>query len=93
MKTEVYSWRVSTDIKTELEREARRRKTSLSGILDLAAREWLNKSGAENEGHEEQMRLQAAAFQCFGAFAGVDAQRSENARQEVRRRLRRRNDR
>ncbi len=88
MKTEVYSWRVSTEVKTELEREARRRKTSLSGILDLAAREWLNKSGAENEGDEEQMRLQTAALQCFGAFAGDDAYRSENARQEVRRRLR-----
>ncbi len=88
MKTEVYSWRVSTEVKTELEREARRRKTSLSGILDLAAREWLNKSGAENESAEDQMRLQAAAFKCFGAFAGGDADRSANARQEVRRRLR-----
>jgi hypothetical protein len=88
MKTEVYSWRVSTDVKTELEREARRRKTSLSGILDLAAREWLNKSSAENEGDEEQVRLQAAAFKCFGAFEGEDAYRAENARQEVRRRLR-----
>jgi hypothetical protein len=90
MKTEVYSWRVSTDIKTELEREARSRKTSLSGILDLAAREWLNKSSAENEGDQEQLRLQAAAFKCFGAFAGDDVYRSENARQELRRRLRQR---
>jgi hypothetical protein len=41
MKTEVYSWRVSPDIKTGLEREARRRKMSVSAVLDLAAREWL----------------------------------------------------
>jgi hypothetical protein len=75
-------------MKTELEREARRRKTSLSGLLDLAARELLNKSGAESDGDEEQMRLQAAAFKCFGAFSGRDAHRSENARQEVRRRVR-----
>lgn len=93
MRTEVYSWRVSTDLKTELEREARRRKISLSGILDVAAREWLNNSGAENEGNEEQIRLQTAAFKCFGAFAGHDAYRSENTRQEVRLRLRRHNGR
>ena len=43
MKTEVYSWRVSADLKTGLEREARRRKISLSAALDLAAQEWLNK--------------------------------------------------
>jgi hypothetical protein len=88
MKAAVYSWRVSTDMKSELEREARRRKTSIGGILDLAAREWLNKSGAENESDEEQMRLQAAASKCFGAFAGSDPGRSKNVRQEVRRRLR-----
>ncbi|HWD98530.1 MAG TPA: hypothetical protein VG345_05825 [Bryobacteraceae bacterium] len=38
MKTEVYSWRVSSDIKTALDREARRRKISVSAALDLAAR-------------------------------------------------------
>lgn len=90
MKTEVYSWRISADMKTELEREARRRKTSLSGILDLAAREWLNRSGGESHADEEQRRLHAAAFQCFGAFAGDDAHRSEKAREDVRRRVRRR---
>jgi hypothetical protein len=41
MKTEVYSWRVSTNVKAGLEREARRRKTSVSAILDMAAQEWL----------------------------------------------------
>ena len=43
MKTEVYSWRVATDIKTGLEREARRRRISLAAVLDLAAEEWLKK--------------------------------------------------
>jgi len=90
MKTEVYSWRVSTDVKTALEREAHRRKISLAAILDLAARELLNKSGAGNDGDQEQTRLQQAAVTCFGAFEGGDGRRSENARQGVRRRLRRR---
>ena len=93
MKSEVYSWRVSTDLKTGLEREARRRKISLSAVLDLAARDWLNKGGAEIEGDAEQLRLQEAASKCFGAFASGDADRSENARQAVRQRLRQRHDR
>lgn len=88
MKSEAYSWRVSTDMKTELEVEAHRRKISLAGLLDLAACELLSKSRPRSEDDEEQRRLQAAASKCFAAFAGHDAHRSENARKELRRRLR-----
>ncbi len=90
MKTEVYSWRVSTELKTGLERAARRRKTSLSAVLDLAAQEWLTRSGAANEDGAEQRRLQQAASPCLGAFASGEARRSETVRQTVRQRLRRR---
>ena len=93
MKNEVYSWRVSTDLKTGLECEAHRRKLSLSAVLDLAARDWLNKSGTEIEGDEEQPRLQKAASKCFGALASGNAHRSENAHQAMRQLLRRRYDR
>jgi hypothetical protein len=93
MKNEVYSWRVSTDLKTGLEREARRRKISLSAVLDLAARDWLKQGGAEVEAGAEQLRLREAASKCFGALASGDAHRSENARQAVRLHLRRRYDR
>ena len=89
MKTEVYSWRVSTDIKTGLEREARRRKLSLSAVLDLAAKEWLKKSAPGNDDEEEQRRLQQAALKCVGLIAGGDPLRSENAGRAVRERLRR----
>ncbi len=58
MKAEVYSWRVSADLKTRLEREARRRKVSLSAVLNLAARDWLKKGEAEFGRNEEQLRLQ-----------------------------------
>ena len=88
MKSEVYSWRVSTDLKSGLEREARRRKMSLAAVLDLAARDWLNKGGAETEGDEGQARLQKAASKCFGTLASGNARRSENAREAVRQRLR-----
>jgi hypothetical protein len=89
MKSEVYSWRVSTDLKTGLEREARRRRISVSAVLDLAARDWLNKG----QGDEQQPRLHKAASKCFGSLASGNAHRSENARQAVRQRLRRHYDR
>jgi len=38
MGTDVYSGRVSSQLKSNLEREARFRKTSVSGVLELAAR-------------------------------------------------------
>jgi hypothetical protein len=88
MKAEVYSWRVSTDLKTDLEREARRRKLSLSSVLDLAAREWLNNTAEGSDGEEEQRRLHEAAGKCLGAFEGGDPRRSENVRTAVRQRLR-----
>ena len=93
MKTEVYSWRVSSDIKTSLEREARRRKISMSAALGLAAREWLHNSGIENEGEEGQRRLRQAASRWLGALASGNTRRSETASQSVRQRLRQRHGR
>lgn len=88
MKTEVYSWRVSTELKTELEREAQRRKTSLSAVLDVAARDLLRKTDIELGSQEEQLRLQKAASSCFGSIASGDPNRSENARKALRQKLR-----
>jgi hypothetical protein len=89
MKTEVYSWRVSTDTKTSLEREARRRRISLAAVLDLAAEEWLKKSAEGPDDDEEQRRIRQAALKCVGSLAGGDPLRSENAGKMVRQRLRR----
>jgi hypothetical protein len=90
MKTEVYSWRVSSDIKTSLEREARRRKISISAALDAAAREWLQKSSVANEGDEEQRGLRKAASKRLGRLSSGNAQRAETASERVRDRLLRR---
>jgi len=93
MKSEVYSWRVSADLKSDLEREARRRKSSLSAVLDLAAREWLNSAGAATEGEEEQRRLHQIASRLIGTIEGGDADRSVNVRRAVRQRLREKRER
>jgi hypothetical protein len=88
MKTEVYSWRVSAELKTTLEREARRRKTRVSTLLDLAVRELLENGGNDPADEEEQRRLQSTALKCVGAFAGGDPDRSANVRRDLRQRLR-----
>ncbi len=88
MKTEVYSWRVSADLKTALEREARRRKASVSALLDLAARDLLRKSDLNTAGEEEQLRLHKAAAKCFGTLASGNPYRSENASQDLKQILR-----
>jgi len=87
MKTEVYSWRLSSELKSELEREARLRKACVSSVLDVAIRNWLKKSAASDDEDEEQRRLHAAAAKSVGALAGRNPHRSETARKLVRQRL------
>src|ERR1035438_5137536 len=61
MGSEVYSWRVSTGLKLDLEREAALRKTSVSAVLNLAVREGLKKSGMIVEEDAQQQALHGAA--------------------------------
>ena len=90
MKTEVYSWRLSGELKSDLERQARLRRVPVSSILDTAVREWLQKSNGDVMSDEAQNRLHAAAARCFGTFAGSESHRAETAADAVRRRIRRR---
>jgi len=90
MGTEVYSWRLSSELKSDLEREARLRKTSVSAVLTLAVRDWLKQSASLVAEDEEQRRIHEAASACLGAFAGRNPRRSETARQSIRQRLSRR---
>jgi hypothetical protein len=83
----VYSWRVSGELKADLEREARARKSPVSSILDVAAREWLKNARTNTGADGEQDRLHAAAASCLGAFAGRTPRRAELARDAVRTRL------
>jgi post-segregation antitoxin (ccd killing protein) len=90
MKTQVYSWRLSAEVKTDLEREARVRRMPVSAILEAAVRDWLKKAGDNGTEEEAQRRLHAAAARCVGVFESGDPGRSERARQTLRERLRRR---
>lgn len=67
MKTEVCCWRLSKELKAELEAEARRRKVSFSALVESLAREGL--AGRKAAGEEAaQARLQAAAGKWIGAL-------------------------
>lgn len=86
MKSEVYSWRVSSEMKADLERLARLRRTSVSSILDVAVRDWLKK-GASPADDRVQARIRRAAEKCFGTISGRNPKRSRMVRELVRKRL------
>lgn len=87
MKTEVYSLRLSPNLKADLERAARRRKMRMSTVLETAAREWLERNAADFQDDEEQKRLHAAAERCFGSISSGNPRGSELVRETVRKRL------
>ncbi|MFZ3329492.1 MAG: hypothetical protein WA197_02580 [Candidatus Acidiferrales bacterium] len=93
MKEEVYSWRLSGELKSDLEREARLRRMPVSSVLDLAVRDWLKKSGADVAGDEVQRALHAGAERCLGVIASGNSRRAETARKSVRDRIQRRRER
>jgi hypothetical protein len=93
MKTEVYSWRMSRGLKTDLERAARNRRVGMSTVLELAAREWLARNGQDLAADDEQRRLHALAERCIGTFASGNRRGSQTVRQVVRKRLARKYDR
>ncbi len=90
MKTEVYSWRLAGELKSDLEREARLRKVPVSAVLETAVRDWLKKGDPDVSEDEAQRRLHDAASACIGAVAGGNPRRAETARDAVRKRLRQR---
>jgi hypothetical protein len=97
METEVYSWRLSSDLKMELEEAARAESKSLEELLEQIARDWLaqaKEQNGDNEDDEElQRRLHSSAMRFIGTLKGGNPNRAENARSEVRARIARRHGR
>ena len=86
-KSELYSWRVSPEVKNGLEAAARAHKTSVAQLLDQIVSQWLNREEAEDE---IQDQIRKAAMQTFGTIRGGDPLRSQQVRQRVRTRLQQR---
>ena len=95
-KSEVYSWRLSPQLKAELEESARVRKKSLAQLLEDIAEDWLRGARSEREGESEaqkQQLLRESAMRFIGTIEGDRADRAENVRTLVRKKLARRHDR
>src|SRR3972149_10593830 len=68
-KSEVYSWRLSPELKAELEAAARRKKVAMSVVLERAARDWLRKEAPRNDAADQERR-RAALMACAGTVSG-----------------------
>jgi hypothetical protein len=80
MKTEVYSWRLSADLKTDLEEQARNQGTSLSSLLEQIASEWLRARCDGNPSDaEEQAAIRQGALAAVGSVQGTDPSRASRA--------------
>jgi hypothetical protein len=85
MKGEVYSWRLSRELKDDLEEEARKEGVSLSRLLERIARDWLKARGSGAEDDEaEQERLRAIAMQIAGTIRGGDPDLAAEVAKRVR---------
>ena len=91
MKSEVYSWRVSPETKMALELEARQAGMTVAALLDRMAKEWL-RARRPPDNHEQEA-LHAAAAELIGSIPSGQSNRSQNARELVRNRLRRKHGR
>ena len=80
-KSEVYSWRVSPELKESLEDAARTEGMSLAGLLEQIALEWLEDHAQVDK--DEQRRLHEAARQWIGKLKGGDPLLSQQASQRV----------
>jgi hypothetical protein len=84
MKSEVYSWRLTPDLKDALECAARRERVSLSRLLERIAREWLQaRAPAAVDDEAEQARLRAAAAPYIGSISSGDPALSEKVRERM----------
>jgi len=92
MKTAVYSWRLTDDLKSHLEHHARLRRVPVSAVLETAVRDWLVKAESETGPDDAQRRIRAKAARCIGVLSGGDPHRAENARAILRERLRSRRE-
>ena len=89
-KTEVYSWRISPDLKSALEDAARHEGMSVARLLDRIVTAWLQHTATDGDEEAVQRRLHAAAEKTIGAIHGGDPQRAAQATERIRAKLRRR---
>jgi hypothetical protein len=88
MKAEVYSWRLSGELKSELERAARMRKVPVSALLESAVRDLLRQDAGQQSEQETQRRLHQSVSRCLGILESGNRRRAETAHGALRQKLR-----
>lgn len=87
MKTQVYSWRLSSERKAALEEIARKQNRAVSELLEEAVNQWLSgQSGLESE-EALQQKFRRAAAPAIGGIAGGDPERAEQSATRLRAKL------
>lgn len=80
MKTEVYSWRLSSEKKVALEAEARKERKSVSQLLEDISSQWLeDKRLSTPVQTAEQEKTRKQVLRLAGALAGGDPDRATKA--------------
>ena len=88
MKSEVYSWRLSSALKNALEETARQERATIARLLDRIIADWLATHRQErNQEEAEQQRLHARVTPTLGTIRGSHPSRSEQVRSLVRTRV------
>jgi hypothetical protein len=87
-KSEVYSWRLDPDLKSQLEQRAREEGIGLAALLERISRDWLRaKAAASSDDEREQARIKAAAMRAIGTLRSGDPELAERARERLQERL------
>jgi hypothetical protein len=86
-KTEVYSWRLSVEIKSALEETARQKQSSVAELLDQIIGDWLARRQALEANGAAQQRLHDEVLKTIGTIRGDNPDRAVNAKVLLRAKL------
>lgn len=89
-KSEIFTWRLSPELRGALERRARKEGRSVAGLLDRVVNDWLREGENDVDDEAEQARLHREAARWFGSISADIPSRGAAARQAIRERLRKR---
>jgi predicted DNA-binding protein len=91
MKSEVYSWRLTPEMKMRLESEARRSGKSLAEVLEQISANWLDeRTGGYDD--EMEVRLRKQVIATVGTIRGGDPHRASRSKELVREIIKRKHE-
>jgi predicted DNA-binding protein len=92
MKTTVYSWRLSVELKSHLEEQARTEGRSVAALLEEFASDGLNGRRNGQSDDEAQAAIRRRAASAIGSIRGGDPTRASRASELVREIIRRKHE-